>query len=297
MNNNEKRFSYCKFTIAEEKEIVKEYQSGKSMATLGKLHGCDPTTIKNILKAYKVSGRTLSEARRNYLNYTINENIFENIDTPDKAYWLGVMYADGYISKTQYTNKFGISVAEKDKEWLEKFKEFLGYNGEISQYLTGKTAYVPGLPYVRLLIGNNKIVQDLEKFGVVEHKTKQINSLPNIKFLDDFVRGYIDGDGALTQRLPHLIISGNKDFLLSIANYFNLPYHLYKDKSIYGLQYNKNCSEYLEKRLYKNAHYYLDRKYNIATRSFNCPLTLEDVMENPLNCGEPLRDLTTKLNQ
>ena len=168
------------------------------MATLGKLYGCDPTTIKNILKAYKVSGRTLSEARRNYLNYTINENIFENIDTPDKAYWLGVMYADGYISKAQYTNKFGISVAEKDKEWLEKFKEFLGYNGEISQYLTGKTAYVPGLSYVRLLIGNNKIVQDLEKFGVVEHKTKQINSLPDIKFLDDFIRGYIDGDGALT---------------------------------------------------------------------------------------------------
>ena len=125
------------------------------MAALGKEWGCDPSTIKNILNAYGVSGRSLSDARRNYLKYTRNENIFSKIDSPDKAYWLGVMYSDGYISKAQYTNKFGIAVAEKDEEWLEKFKEFLNYNGEIGHYLTGKTAYVPELPYVRLLIGNN----------------------------------------------------------------------------------------------------------------------------------------------
>ena len=205
------------------------------MAALGKEWHCDPTTIKNIMKAYGINGRTLSEARRNYLNYTINENIFTEIDTPDKAYWLGVMYSDGYISKAQYTNKFGISVAEKDKEWLENFKKFLGYNGEIAHYETTKTAFVPGLPYVRLLIGNNQIVKDLEKWGVVEHKTKKINELPNISFLDDFIRGYIDGDGSLAQRLPHITISGNKKFLENIAKYLDLPYYLYEDKSIYSL--------------------------------------------------------------
>lgn len=285
----EKRFPYCRFTISEEKEIIQQYQDGKSMAALGREWKCDPSTVKNILNAYGFQGRSLSEARRNFLNYTINENIFEAIDTPDKAYWLGVMYSDGYISKAKYTNKFGISVAEKDKQWLEKFKEFLNYNGEIKSYLTGKTAYVPGLPYVRLLIGNNKIVSDLEKHGVVEHKTKKINKLPDISYLDDFIRGYIDGDGALVQRTAKIIISGNKEFLEAIANYFKLPYKIYQDKSIYSLQFNKKCSEYLEKRLYKNAKYYLDRKYNIASRSFSSPLTLEDVMENSLNCGEPLK--------
>ena len=112
------------------------------MAALGKIWGCDPSTIKNIMKAYGVSGRTLSEARRNYLNYTINEDSFSKIDSPDKAYWLGVMYSDGYVSKTKYTNKFGISVAERDKKWLEKFKQFLNYNGEIKEYETGKTSFV-----------------------------------------------------------------------------------------------------------------------------------------------------------
>lgn len=51
-------------------------------------------------------------------------------------------------------------------------------------------------------------------------------------------------------------------------------------KTIYSLAYNVKESEYLEKRLYKNAPVYLKRKFEIAKRSFNSPLTLEDVRKN-----------------
>lgn len=121
------------------------------------------------------------------------------------------MYSDGFIStSTNYTSQFGISVAEKDTEWLEKFKIFLHYNGKINHYKTSSSSYKPDSPYVRLLIGNNKIVKDLQKWGVVEHKTKVISKIPNIAFVDDFIRGYIDGDGSLIKRTPHFAISGNK---------------------------------------------------------------------------------------
>ena len=284
----EKRYSYCKFTIAEEKEIIKLYQEGNSLAKVGKHFKCDPTTVKNILKAYNIQTRNLSQARRNYLNYTINENCFANIDNPDSAYWLGVMYSDGFISKTnQYTNYFGITIHEKDSEWLERFKEFLQYNGEIKHYIA-TTTYSKNTPIAKLIIGNNKIVSDLEKLGVVEHKTFQLSHLPKINYLDDFIRGYIDGDGSLLKRCARITISGTKEFLQSIANYFNIPYSLYKDKSIYSLQYNAIESHYLEKRLYANANYYLKRKYDIASRSFNSPITLEDVMKNSEYQGKPL---------
>ena len=284
----EKRYSYCKFTIAEEKEIIKLYQEGNSLAKVGKHFKCDPTTVKNILKAYNIQTRNLSQARRNYLNYTINENCFANIDNPDSAYWLGVMYSDGFISKTnQYTNYFGITIHEKDSEWLERFKEFLQYNGEIKHYIA-TTTYSKNTPIAKLIIGNNKIVSDLEKLGVVEHKTFQLSHLPKINYLDDFIRGYIDGDGSLLKRCARITISGTKEFLQSIADYFNIPYSLYKDKSIYSLQYNAIESHYLEKRLYANANYYLKRKYDIASRSFNSPLTLEDVKENSEYQGKPL---------
>lgn len=272
-----KRYSYCKFTIEEEKIIIQDYQEGLSLAAVGRKWHCDPSTVKNILKAYNVSTRNRSEARRQFLHYTLNENIFEKIDTPEKAYWLGVMYSDGYISKTKYTNKFGISVSLKDKEWLEKYKAFLNYSGEVKIYETAEGSYKAGVQYARLLIGNNKIVDDLEKWGVVEHKSKVLKTLPKIDFLDDFIRGYIDGDGSLRKDYPCFQISGTQEFLSSIAKYLKIDYRLYPDKTIYTLRYNTKESEYLEKRLYSNAEVYLQRKYDIASRSFNSPLTLEDV--------------------
>ena len=273
----EKRFSYCKFTIEEEKQIIDEYQNGSSMAAIGKKWQCDPSTVKNILKAYGIASRNLSQARRNFLNYTLNEQAFEDITTPEQAYWLGVMYSDGYIAKAEYTNKFGIGVAKKDIEWLEKFKKFLQYNGNINSYKVGENGYSPESEYSRLLIGNNKVVSDLEKWGVVEHKSKLINSIPDIPYIDDFIRGYIDGDGSLRKDYPCFQISGNNPFLLEVAKYLGVDYRLYPDKSIFTLRYNTKESEYLEKRLYSQATCYLQRKYDIASRSFNSPLTLEDV--------------------
>ena len=170
------------------------------------------------------------------------------------------MYSDGYITKANlYTNYMGIAVAEKDKEWLEKFKEFLNYNGDIKHYKTAEGSYKVNSPYVRLLIGNNKIVEDLEKHGVLEHKTHKLNVLPNTNFLDDFIRGYIDGDGSLRKTRPDLRICGTKSFLTNIAQYLQLPYRMYEDKTIYSLVYNTS-SAYLEKRLYKDAKYSRDSK-------------------------------------
>lgn len=284
---NEKRFSYCKFTIEEEKKIIEEYKQGSSLAAVGKKYQCDPSTVKNILKAYGEPTRSYSEARRNALGYKINENCF-SVDTPDSAYWLGVMYSDGYITKAnQYTNFFGLTISEKDAEWLEKFKQFLGYSGNINHF-SSDTSYKKGTKVARLLIGNNKIVSDLEKRGVLEHKTFKLEKIPDTNFKDDFIRGYIDGDGSLVKRTPRLIICGTKDFLMSIADYFQLSYRIYEDKSIYSLQYRAEETTYLEKRLYKNAHYYLERKYEIAKRSFNSPITLEDVMKNSEYQGKPL---------
>lgn len=283
-----KRYPYCKFTIEQEQKIIEEYNNGNSMSKLGAWYNCDPSTIKNILKAYNVPSRTLSQARRNALGYKINEKAFSDINEADAAYWLGVMYSDGFITKSgPYTNYFGITISEKDSEWLEKFKQFLQYNGEIKHYIAN-TAFKENTHIAKLVIGNNKIVQDLERWGVLEHKTFKISSLPDTKYLDDFIRGYIDGDGSLLKRLPHITISGNKNFLLNIAEYFSLPYRLYEDKKIYSLQYNALQSRYLEKRLYKDAHYYLKRKYDIASRSFNSPITLEEAMKNSEYQGNPL---------
>ena len=80
-----------------------------------------------------------------------------------------------------------------------------------------KSGYGAGTIYARLLIGNNRIVSDLEKWGVKEHKSKILESVPDIPFKEDFIRGYIDGDGSLRKDFPNIRVCGTKEFLTSLA--------------------------------------------------------------------------------
>ena len=50
--------------------------------------------------------------------------IFETIDTEEKAYWLGFMYADGYIGASRYS--VGINLSLKDIDHLKKFCKYMG---------------------------------------------------------------------------------------------------------------------------------------------------------------------------
>ena len=45
---------------------------------------------------------------------------------------------DLYHGHDQYTNFFGLTISEKDAEWLEKFKQFLGYSGNINYFIENK---------------------------------------------------------------------------------------------------------------------------------------------------------------
>ena len=274
-----KRNHQCKYTIDEEKKIISDYLAGGSMASVGKKWNIDPSTVMNILRAYNVPARTLSQARRNACSYQINETVFENIDTRDKAYWLGVMYTDGYICKANpYTHYFGLTVKSTDIEWLEKFQKFLEATTTIKTYKHTIGSFAPDNFYSRLLVGNNKIVSDLEKHGVVERKTFLIKSIPDILYKDDFVRGVVDGDGSLRKTHPEIRISGGEEFLKDIGEYLGYPYHITPDKTIFCLRFpGQAISKKLENRLYNGANYYLDRKYNLAKRSFISPFTSEDV--------------------
>ena len=60
----------------------------------------------------------------------INENIFEIIDTEEKAYWLGFLYADGCIASGERSD-IELSLQLLDKEHLQKFKDFIGFEGKL----------------------------------------------------------------------------------------------------------------------------------------------------------------------
>ncbi len=63
-----------------------------------------------------------------YLSY--NKDFFENIDTEEKAYWLGFMYTDGYVTTN---NRWGVWLSTKDEEHIRKFLKAFNCNVNIKR--------------------------------------------------------------------------------------------------------------------------------------------------------------------
>lgn len=217
--------------------------------------------------------------------YTLNENFFETIDTEEKAYWLGFIYADGYITKRKHGQSvLGIKLGIKDIEHLRQFCSHIGTNKPVNIY-TEKTQYST-VEYCAQFIISNKIVADLEKLGVSCKKSLVLKFPENleISLVHHFIRGYFDGDGSVFIRnipkygkIYHYLgisICGTENFLMGIKE--NLEFVrkssiIFKDKrekneskDIFNMKLfsNVRCKSFYD-YIYKNSHTYLNRKKEI----------------------------------
>ena len=94
-------------------------------------------------KSYKEIGEYLGrkeQAIRSKLHYLglkkdihhCNYDYFEIIDTEDKAYWLGFIYADGNINKAK--NTLTINLQGKDNGHLAKLNKCIGGNYSVKVF-------------------------------------------------------------------------------------------------------------------------------------------------------------------
>lgn len=124
--------------------------------------------------------------------YSLNEHVFDTIDTPAKAYWLGFLYCDGGI----HSVKSYISLGSMDLDIPEKFKNFLGAGNPLYPYPYG--AVKSGK---QLMVHSKYLKQVLRGYGIVPCKTYD-HSVPIYIPKDDlehhFWRGCIDADGAIS---------------------------------------------------------------------------------------------------
>ena len=253
------------------KEAVDDYIENidKNLAVTfyAKKHGCARTTLSNQLKSlgYTIINRQTS--------VKFNENVFDSINSEEKAYWLGFIFADGYISNT---GQFELSLKESDSEHLEKFNKFMECT--TPNKVKHSTIVTNGKTYCRCrwFISNQHLKDVLFSLGCVCNKSL-ILKFPNTdifkskELIRHFIRGYVDGDGSLTWRnkehtLPDISVLGTEHFLYSILEYLNLPE--YKLQSKYKNEcksFSISCRKALDvaKFLYENSNIYLNRKYNV----------------------------------
>jgi hypothetical protein len=154
----------------------------------------------------------------------LNEDYFENIDTKEKAYWLGFLYADGFIKvEKNGTRRIGISLHRKDEIIINNFIQSICGNIDKKFHRKDKDQFY-------ILLSSKKMVNDLIKQGCVENKTKKFRfpKLDN-RCLDlSFLLGYYDGDG---QQYTTRLASASKKFIEDIIKKFNLPFNIEEIKS------------------------------------------------------------------
>lgn len=94
-------------------DIINAYINGETALNISKRYNTHDNTIRRILKNNNVEIRGNKITSR---KYNVNENYFDNIDTPNKAYILGLLYADG--NNHIKNNTVSIALQEEDVEIL-----------------------------------------------------------------------------------------------------------------------------------------------------------------------------------
>lgn len=251
------------------KEIINYYLNNFSLRKISKIFKIDRKTVKKILLNNNIKLRTLSECNK---IYKYDENIFEKIDSHEKAYWLGFIASDGCI----YKNSLKILLSIKDIEHLNKFNTFMKSNKIVkvrNQLCTNnncryETCY--------LQFNSIKIVEDLKKLNIIQNKSKILQpSIIEEKYYNSYILGLIDGDGCFSldkkNNYKFNIISS-----FYICEFINITFNklcnvsktkIIKEKRSDGLFYyyagGNNKIKKIVNFLYKNSSVYLERKFNI----------------------------------
>lgn len=196
---------------------------------------------------------------QNSRKYRINQDYFKTWSS-NMAYVLGLWWADGCI----YGGKmFDITLHNKDKYILKRIAEELQYEGPLYDYVDRQAA--------RLNFSCVVIYKDLMALGGCENKS-MIIEFPNIpeEYLPDFIRGYFDGDGCITElkcgRVNSAFTSGSKKFLnqllIILKEKAGIEGGSY-DPSSYTIRFGKKDTLRLGAYMYKNnPELFLLRKRN-----------------------------------
>ena len=250
-------------------ELGFEFQT--TSISLTKMAKRENTTRQTLSKHFKELGIDVIN-KQNRCKF--NCNIFDSIDSEEKAYWLGFIFADGYIGNTPIRDdkknvyNFELSLQLSDVHHLEKFRNFISYEKPVTV-----DTY-----RCRILVANKHFWRQLNKLGCIPRKSlklkfPKITIFKEIGLIRHFIRGYFDGDGCISRYVhthivsPNVSVVGTEHFLKYIIKESKINARMGHDKRNAEenkyIYYNLKNSILFINYLYTNANIYLDRKYKL----------------------------------
>ncbi len=250
--------------------LAEEYNNGSSLTCLGNKYNICRRKLSRHLGYYGVTVRLDNQI------YNYNETYFDVIDTEEKAYWLGFLYADGWISAD--STVVSLSLKSADLHHIEKFRDIISPNSKIAQknVKLGEKIFSAHT----FCITNRPLHDALIAKGCTPRKSLTLkfpseNQVP-ANLIRHFIRGYFDGDGCICytekQRKRHSVLVqflGTKEMLSSlqdvlikeIPSYTRMAVRLqHKSKAYFFGKGGKNSPCNLLHYMYNDASVYLERK-------------------------------------
>lgn len=257
-----------KYTVEEQKFIQDNYMT-MSYSDIAIQLGLDTDNVR----AWALKHLGIKKQQRNF-----NRQYFKNITTPSQAYWLGFIFADGWVCASNNNHELGIQLQLSDIKHLQKFSKELNDAFQISTI--HREQLIPGNKNISvtdsciLRVYSKEIVEDLIHNGVVLNKTYS-STYPVVsqKLFFDFLRGYIDGDGCIyvsknNKSLQVHITSANNSVLEYIQQQleqYEISSKIYQESERkYRIYINGQYACKLCTLLYRNTdnHIRLERKYD-----------------------------------
>lgn len=263
-----------KWSAEEIQDIVNLYvKEGYTIQEIRSMYRARTQTIMDILNN---NGVNTSDNMRVSVNRLMYHNFFEVIDTEEKAYFLGMMMADGCVRHPKGWSST-VTLELIDLDVIEKFQKAVNSDGSITK--SERKRRVGDNPTYTATIRSNKMAEDLAKYGVVWNKTYDTQRLrcdiPN-SLKPHFLRGMFDGDGSI-------YISKGDRWFISLTNK-HVPFledvqdwlqevvpnlkrvKTYDGKSVARITYSGRTAKRVCEVLYGNAKVSMQRKKELADK-------------------------------
>lgn len=168
--------------------------------------------------------------------HKLNKRFFRLIDTPEKAYWLGFIAADGGIQHGNGVHALTVGLAAKDRGHLLKLRRALGSTAPIGARQKSNS-FVLG-------IYSKELLEDLATAGLPPGKERRGAPWSGpAHLLPHYWRGVLDGDGCIHRSRNSWVVGfcGNFAMVSGFAHFIEQSTgHLarvYLAKNIYRVHY------------------------------------------------------------
>lgn len=260
---NLKRFNIVKTkktpkskTLPQE-EIVSTYLDGVPMIKIGDRFDVSEWTIKKILTQNNVEVRGVG-----YQSQT-DQTLLEKIDSEFKAYYLGLLLADGSVTNQTTAGNYqtiSLELHKKDRYILEKLSKEIKGNPQVKDSLSKNTSY--------FRVNGVELVRSVEKYGLTQNKSKTLNFLTDLvpeHLYHHFMRGLFDGDGTANSKGYIGYNAANKDFVLAFRSKVAKETGARQNGIYFGTVFFTTWGAIKDRKaiynyLYKDATFFLKRK-------------------------------------